>query len=150
MIAIFIVAAVAIFGGVIGTVLYVTRKKPLGTPGFAPTDLLFAIADVWTDTYDMKYSDLPKFTWVTGKQLNCFTGRGWKSGDICVAGMSWIERNECAIAWPEGSKFSDTAFAHELLHAARWHNQSLPLDHNSQEFIDLVAKANATLMAGKL
>lgn len=148
-----IVCAVVLFGSIAAVLLYLTRKKPAyqqPPPGLVYADLLNAIVNVWVDEFGMKYSDLPKLTWVTGSKLNCFTGRGWKNGDECVGGLSFQGRNECQIAWPTGeTKFSRTAFVHELRHAKAWITGETS-DHFSVEFQADVTKGNARLEAGGL
>jgi hypothetical protein len=95
----------------------------------------------------MDFRLAPTLTWVTADRLDCFKGRGWLSDEGCVAGLSWKDQNRSAIAWPAGnSKFSETAFAHELRHAKAWITGETS-DHFSAQFQADVLKGNTRLEA---
>jgi hypothetical protein len=129
---IFLAAIVAV---AVPVVLVIRRKsKEYPIPTLAQQARCFAI--VW-DLYDVPDSARPPMIrWVCGDLLNCYGGRGWTViGGTCVAGVSWQDQNTCAVAWPPGTKkLSDTAFAHELWHAATWVLGGIDPDHTGPGF----------------
>jgi hypothetical protein len=145
MILVFVLVALVLFGG-IGLAIYLLKRRAKLSAGPTLADTIRALQVVWADIYGMDFKLAPLLTWVTRERLDCLKGRGWLSDEGCVAGLSWRETNRSAVAWPAGtSKFSDTAFAHELRHAAAWHNVGLNNDHFSGEFQGDVAVANGKL-----
>lgn len=98
-----------------------------------------AIDIVWNQIFGMKGSP-PKIIWVEKPDLTCNkNGSFWNplsgSGDECVNGLFFPFA--VMIAWPRGSKFSNTAFCHELLHARQWVlKQEVDVGHTSPEWKD--------------
>lgn len=86
---------------------------------------------VWVDTYGQTGSP-PPIEWVTQPGLNCapdgngknmgfYRGRWLYDPEMsgqCVAGVFWTGWFITQVAIPDGFKIHETAFAHELLHAA--------------------------------
>jgi len=142
-IVVFVVAALAIAGLIVFLVSRARKKGATSPP--PPDDQERAIQVAWVETYGMDRKVAPFITKVMGSQLNCRNGTGWTVGAECVAGMSWADLNACAVAWPTlETKFSETAFAHELLHAKGW-REGRATDHFSPEFQAEVARANEAL-----
>ncbi len=76
-----------------------------------------ALGIIWVKMYGHTLDTLPSIIWVTGKDLDCANGTGWRdSQGRCVAGLTWVESALCKVGWVEGELLSDTALAHELGH----------------------------------
>jgi hypothetical protein len=95
---------------------------------------------VWVDIYGMPWDDRPRVIWVSGQS---FTHNGKP-----VTGIT--DRGAITVAFLPGFKVSDTAFAHELRHAAR---HALGIDGDGEHVVDdwqpggIVAQAQEALRA---
>ncbi len=151
-------AFAAILFGALGLVVHFLRKRShqlqvLEDISFRTANLARALEIVWVETYGMELHLAPYVRWVEASDLNCYGNRGWTSALGCVAGLSWVEINTCAVAWPRGTnRFSDTSFAHELVHALRWHVGTPDANHIGGDFQPggLVELANNALRAAGL
>jgi hypothetical protein len=80
-----------------------------------------AVELVWNGVFGMGHLAAPTIRWVNADELDCQHDTGWSEGSRCVYGVGWgtaESGHAVLIAWPEGGRFSTTAFAHELLHRA--------------------------------
>lgn len=136
---------------VIAGVVHHLATRGLSSPKSGPplVDQAHVLQIVWADNLNMDLKLAPTIEWVTGSRLNCQAGYGWVAGNQCVAGMSYRDRNLCAVAWFRGAKISDTAYVHELLHAQAWHTGGNS-DHFSADFQQRVARLNDVLRAAGL
>ena len=91
-----------------------------------------ALEVVWREVYGVRDWPFPRVEWVEGSRLTCKAGKGWQietvfdhrtgarltqPAKICIAGLT-VNGGLVQVAWYPGAKFSDTALAHELWHAA--------------------------------
>ena len=123
-------------------VFRVTLRDIFYTPAPRPNQGK-ALDIVWHGIYGVP-QEPPHITWMLQKHLDCADGTSWvsvRTGE-CVAGQT-TSGVEIAVAWPDGCRYSTTAFAHELLHAASYY-KDVPLGH-SVMFYDKVAEANVAL-----
>jgi hypothetical protein len=107
---------------------------------------------VWKDTYNLNYQP-PTVVWVEGSYLTCSEGRGWTAvidgKELCVAGLTFLEKNESQVAWPAGTtKISATAYAHELCHIWGYYHGDIDYGHKGPCFVSggLVEQANKKLV----
>jgi hypothetical protein len=153
---IFALVSVSLFGS-IALAVYFLRKRNQQAAEAARANTAYRDANlprathvVWVELWGLDLDWTPRIDWVDGARLNCYEGRGWKAQGMCVAGLSWRDTMTCAVAWPAGTtRFSDTAFAHELLHARSWHTGEVS-DHSSPAFMADVLAADAALRAAGL
>lgn len=123
-------------------ILLITLLAVAPTPASPKPNQDKAIQIVWRDMYGMNIPP-PTIIWVEGKELNCGKGRtedgrivgsrknkgfvGWldlsatDTWPPCVYGTFTPHTNTIRLSWPRGTtRFSTTAFSHELAHARAW------------------------------
>jgi hypothetical protein len=143
-----ILGVALVIAGAVVLSIHLARMKQDQQP--SPELVKQVLKFIWVDCYGMDLSKAPRIVFVTGKQLNCYNGLGWKDRNgQCVAGESWEEIHTCSIAYVPGMKFSNMAFAHELWHAVGWITGIHDPDHTGPGFAPLgaVALANEALAA---
>lgn len=94
-----------------------------------------AMWTVWTDRYDEK-GPPPCVRWKWGSDLTCMHGddQGFKTPVGCRRGFTWSPF-EVIVAWTDKDMFiSDTAFAHELMHASMARHGVVDPEHKLPEW----------------
>lgn len=92
------------------------RRISKGAPW--PAGAEEAIRLVWCTAFEQDWSKRPRVFFIRGKDLNGTNGKSWI--DLFgrqVAGQTMTDPWACNIAYPEGTRWADTALAHELGHA---------------------------------
>lgn len=111
---------------------------------------------VWCQTYHAHRFHVPPITWV--RNLPCAQGHGFyttvtpggASTGSCVGGYYWDVYDFAFVALPPGETFSETAYAHELLHAyERYTTGNLDPNHTGPDWQPggLLERANEALAA---
>lgn len=77
-----------------------------------------AIASAWSELGGWP-TEPPAVRWLVGDELTCHNGRGFIVEGRCHSGVAG--ERVIWVAWPTGTeRFSQTALAHELVHARNW------------------------------
>ena len=112
---------------------------------------------IWVQAYRMTVRP-PFIEWIEQNDLTCANAQGFENEYLannkiaygCVAGLSYVDLWTTKIAWPAGSRFSDTAMAHEFAHFYEYMTTGdSDADHLSDCFVPItgcVDKVNAVLM----
>ena len=104
-----------------------------GRPKFGQDE---AILVVWKDVFGRKDAP-PQVRWIEGRELTCKdeeTGRpGFPTPAGCLEGLT-MNPSEVQVAWHDGDRFADTRLAHELWHAALFHQGVMDQGHRTPGF----------------
>ena len=110
-----------------------------------------ALAIVWGTAFGQTDAP-PTVNWVMGDHLDCTEPNGNRGfmaltveGRKCKGGITFTGA-EVFIAWPDGSNYSNTAFAHELAHAEQLRRNVSDPWHLEPGTWELVDAANELLI----
>jgi len=119
-----------------------------GSPDFIEEQDV-ALQIIWQGAY-RRTDPPPQIRWVSESQQNCTDPRSGKRGIRtligCVEGLT-LSPKAVSVSWHDGDRFSGTALAHELVHAAQARRLVYDFNHHTAEFQPggAVDQANAML-----